>query len=478
MVQSVKRLPIFMVVTVGVFMSTLDSSMVNIALPSIMAAFRSSLYRTEWVVMIYLLTITVSLLFWGHLGDRFGRRGIYATGMLIFGAGSFLCGVSPYVSLLIFCRFLQAVGASMMMASGPALIREFFPTARLGRNLGLIGIAVSLGLMTGPSLGGFLIEYWSWRAIFFITAPIGLVFSLLALHILPGSAGPVDREQFDTLGSLAWAAAVTIALFALANPPSAWENPLFILMAGTGVIIFVLFIRHEYRAANPLFPLHLFTKKFFSVAVICALLSFSVLFTVTILTPFYLDRILGLSPSRIGMIMMAIPVSVLVVAPAAGWLSDHVGARYLTTVGLTVCTVSLFLLSRLTAHTAPSEVAWRLVLLGSGQAMFLSPNSASVLANVENRYAGVSAGLLATARNFGMLIGVAQAGMVFSLFYRKHTNGLDLKDFTSAHSQSFMSAQAATFLVAAAIGLAGIALSWLRGKELIKSRRGTVATRE
>ena len=471
MSHPVTKLPIFMVVAVGVFMSTLDSSMVNIALPSIMHEFHSSLYSTEWVVMVYLLTITVSLLFWGHLGDRFGRRKIYATGMLIFGVGSFLCGISPSIYLLIGCRLFQAIGASMMMASGPALIREFFPAARLGRNLGLIGIAVSLGLMTGPSLGGFLIEYQSWRAIFFVTAPIGLIFFLLALKVLPDSARSADHEKFDTIGSLAWAASATIALFALADPSSTWEDPLFSLMSVIGLVLFILFLRHETRVANPLFPLHLFKKRFFSIAVICALLSFSILFTVTILTPFYLDRILGLSASRIGMIMMAIPVSVLAVAPAAGWLSDHVGARYLTTIGLLTSTASLFLLSGLHTETTPIEVAWRLVLLGGGQAMFLAPNSASVLANIESHHAGVSAGLLATARNFGMLLGVAQAGTIFSFFYRKHSNGLDLKDFTTAHSQSFMTALEITFLTAGAIGLVGVILSWMRGKGLKRSRR-------
>jgi EmrB/QacA subfamily drug resistance transporter len=471
MSRPVKKLPIFFVVAVGVFMSTLDSSMVNIALPSIMHEFHSSLYSTEWVVMAYLLMITVSLLFWGHLGDRCGRRKIYALGMLIFGVGSFLCGISPNIYLLIGCRLFQASGASMMMASGPALIRESFPSARLGRNLGLIGIAVSLGLMTGPSIGGFLIEYQSWRAIFFVTAPIGLVFFLFAVNVLPGSSGPAVQEKFDTIGSLAWAASATIGLFALADPSSTWENPLFSLIAVIGLILFILFIRHETRIANPLFPLHLLHKRFFSIAVICAMLSFSILFTVTILTPFYLDRILGLSASRIGMIMMAIPVSVLAVAPAAGWLSDHVGARYLTTAGLLTSTVSLFLLTGLNTETTPIEVAWRLVLLGGGQAMFLAPNSASVLANVESYHTGVSAGLLATARNFGMLLGVAQAGTIFSYFYRKHSDGLDLKDFTAVHSQSFMSALEVTFLTAGAIGVVGVILSWLRGKGLRRSRR-------
>jgi len=359
----------------------------------------------------------------------------------------------------------------MMMASGPALIREFFPAARLGRNLGLIGIAVSLGLMTGPSLGGFLIEYQSWRAIFFVTAPIGFLFFLLALKVLPASTRAATQEKFDTIGSLTWAASATIGLFALATLPSTGDGPLFILLTGIGLLLFIFFIRHESRIANPLFPLHLFKRRFFSIAVVCALLSFSILFTVTILIPFYLDRILGLSASRIGMIMMSIPVSVLAVAPAAGWLSDHFGARYLTTIGLLISSVSLFLLTGLHTETTSVEAAWRLALLGAGQAMFLSPNSASVLANVENRHAGVSAGLLATSRNFGMLLGVALAGTIFTFFYRKHSNGLDLKDFTGTHSQSFMTSLEITFLTAAAIGLTGVILSWFRGKGLKKSRR-------
>jgi EmrB/QacA subfamily drug resistance transporter len=478
MVRPVKRFPIFVVVTTGVFMSTLDSSMVNIALPTIMREFHSSLYTTEWVVMIYLLTITVLLLFWGHLGDRIGRRRIYAAGMLTFGTGSFLCSISPSVALLITYRFLQAVGASMMMSSGPALIRDFFPTARLGRNLGLIGIAVSLGLMAGPSLGGILIEYFSWRYIFFITAPIGLIFSLFAWWVLPARKKTADTEAFDWLGSLAWTFSGSIALFLFAKPPAAWSDSWHFIAAASGLTVFYLFIRHEMRATNPLFPLHLFKRKFFSIAVICALISFSVLFSVTLLTPFYLDRVLGLTASRIGITMMAIPVSVGVVAPVSGWLSDHIGARYLTTAGLLVSVIGLLLLAALGAEVTPLAVAWRLALLGCGQAMFLAPNSASVLANVEDNCVGTSAGLLATARNFGMLLGIAQAGMIFSHFYQKYSGGLELRDFTPAQQSSFMAALQTAFLTAAAAGFAAVILSWLRGKELRKTRRQSLMSYE
>jgi MFS family permease len=358
----------------------------------------------------------------------------------------------------------------MMMSSGPALIRNFFPKAHLGRNLGLIGVAVSMGLMTGPSLGGVLIEYFSWRSIFFITAPIGLIFSLLAWHFLPSSGKRFD-ENFDTIGSLIWAALVTCAVLVLANPPSNWKNPIVYVTAAGGLAIFSFFIRHESTVANPLFPLRLFKRKFFSVAVICSLLSFSILFSVTLLTPFYLDRVIGLSTAHIGITMMAIPLSVLVVAPLSGYISDFIGARYLTTAGLLTSTGSLLLLTRLETTTTPLDLAWMLSILGAGQAMFLAPNSASVLANVQNNYAGVSAGLLATARNFGMLLGVAQAGMIFSFIFGKTTGGLDLSDFTKNQSHSFMTALHGAFFTAVIIGLGATFLSWMRGTELRKTRR-------
>lgn len=469
--QTGKKWPIFLVVATGVFMSTLDSSMVNIALPAIMLEFHSSLHNTKWVVMIYLLAITASLLFWGHLGDRLGRRRIYSLGMLIFGTGSLFCGISPRIAWLITFRFGQAVGAAMMMSSGPALIKEFFPTIHLGRNLGLIGMAVSLGLMTGPSLGGFLIEYLSWRSIFLVTAPLGLLFFLLARRVLPDSPAVKNHEKFDITGSMAWAVSVSVMALTIANPPDVCTSPLFLVLLGLGTFIFYLFLKHENSVPNPLFPLYLFKKRFFGIAVICVLLSFSILFSVTLLIPFYLDRVLGLSASRIGMIMLAIPISVLVVAPTSGWLSDRVGARYITTFGLLTSTSSLFLLAGLNSEATVLEVAVRLAFLGCGQAMFLAPNSASVLAHVKNDHAGVSAGLLATARNFGMLLGVAQAGMIFSFFYGKHTGGLDLKDFDPTQTHSFMMALKASFLAAGSMGMVGVILSWMRGPGLRRAGR-------
>ncbi|MCF6291318.1 MAG: MFS transporter [Desulfobacterales bacterium] len=456
---------VFAVVATGVFMSTLDSSMINVALPAIMNEFHSSLVLTQWVVMIYLLTITSSLLFWGHVADRVGRGRIYPAGMLLFGTASLVCSLAPHIGWLVCSRFFQAIGAAMMMATGPALVKDSTPVDRLGRSLGLIGIAVSGGLMAGPFLGGLLIEYISWRGIFFVTAPIGLLCSGLALFVLPreGTARP-DRG-LDLVGSAAWV--LFLAPLVLATTI---DSALAIIpLVGFSIIALFLFIRHENGAVDPILPLGLLKKRFFSAALLSALLSFTVLFSVIILIPFYLDRVQGLPALRIGLVMMAIPVSVLVVAPLAGWLSDYVSARFLTTLGLTTSTAGLLLLTGLSAQTHPLSVALHLSLLGCGQALFLSPNSASVLANVDSSKTGVSAGLLATARNLGMLLGVAQAGLIFSLYFGLNTGGLDLKDFGPQHVQSFMTALKASFLTTTAIGVASMLASWLRGP--LKARR-------
>jgi EmrB/QacA subfamily drug resistance transporter len=460
---SANKWPTFLIVATGVFMSTLDSSMVNIALPFIMKDFHSSLADTQWVVMIYLLAITATLLFWGHLSDRLGRGQIYTAGLLVFGLGSLACAFAPALPFLIFARFCQALGGAMMMAVGPAIIKETFPKEQLGRGLGLVGMAVSLGLMGGPSLGGFLLELASWRVLFFITVPLSLGCAFLAFRVLPKSA----RHQggpLDWLGSLTWAAALVLASLALthASAPS-WSATRLLLTAAAGAGALGCFIAIETRLPHPLLALSLFRNRNFSLAMISAVLSFTVLFGVILLIPFHLDRVLGLPPLKIGLVMLAIPSSILVVSPLAGWLSDYVGARLISTLGLGISTLGVAMLSRIEAATPPFIIAGQMLLLGLGQALFLSPNSASVLSQVEAGKAGAAAALLATARNLGMLLGIAQAALIFSLFFRGLTNGLDLRDFQPEHTAFFLTSLHAALLGAALTGLLGTTASWLRG---------------
>jgi MFS family permease len=203
-------------------------------------------------------------------------------------------------------------------------------------------------------------------------------------------------------------------------------------------------------------------KRFFTIGFVSALLSFLLLFFVLILIPFYLDLVLRLSPSRIGLIMTAIPLAAMVAAPVAGWLSDSLGAKILSTLGLVFSTIGLLLLAFLSPETQPAGVAGRLIFLGLGQAIFLSPNSASVLARMGEKNSGTAAALLATARNLGMMLGVALAGLFFSFFFRQITGGVELKEYSMAHAGDFCLALRSSFLLVSVVGLGAVFLSWQR----------------
>jgi EmrB/QacA subfamily drug resistance transporter len=457
----------FFLVAIGVFMATMDSSMVNVALPTIMRSFGATLAQAEWVALIYLLTITVTLLIWGRLADRLGKRKMYLLGMLVFGLGSAACSVASTLLLLVVCRFVQAAGASMMMSSGPAIIKRVFPAHQLGRALGLIGVATSLGLMSGPVISGLLIRVYSWRALFLVTVPISLIcFAVGWFRLLPASpllsSSSHKREPFDCSGLLLWALVVIITAL-LATHYTMWSGTMrFVGLCGIAGL-FILLIVVERRAAEPLFPFALFRERHYAIAMICAALSFTVLFVVLILVPFYLDYVLGVPVDRIGLVMMAVPAAVFVVAPFSGWLYDRTGARILTTAGLALCCLALILLCLLDARSGMRDVAWRLAMLGAGQALFLSPNSASVLATAPLRYVGITSGMLATVRNLGMLAGVTLAGVVFGGVFSWLSGGLDVKDFTPAHVAAFITALRISFGLAAILALVGVILSGRRG---------------
>jgi EmrB/QacA subfamily drug resistance transporter len=398
----------FLLVATGVLLSTMDSSMINVALPSIMRSFSASLAATQMVVLVYLSTITIFLVFWGHLSDIWGRGQIYLKGMLIFAIASCGCYLSLSLSMLIAFRFLQGLGAAMMMASGPAIIKMVFPVDQLGRGLGLVGLATSFGLMCGPVISGFLIHFFSWRLIFLVTLPLSLSMCLIGhIGLLSNLQNSVERHRrtFDWPGFVLWGMMVVffVVLVSLADNLTTGR---YLIAALFFIALISIFLWMERRAAEPLIPVDLFRKRYFSTAMITAGLSFAVLFVILLLIPFYLDYILELSSDRIGLIMLSVPVTLVVVSPLSGWLYDQIGARMLTTLGLAVSCLAILSMLGFTAETNEWSVAARLALLGTGQAIFLSPNSASVLAQVSEQYVGIAAGLLATARNLGMLLGV------------------------------------------------------------------------
>ncbi|MBC8208956.1 MAG: MFS transporter [Desulfobulbaceae bacterium] len=463
------RWPLFILVATGVLLSTMDSSMINVALPVIMAEFGVRLAAVQWVVLIYLLTITSSLLFWGRLGDRLGAGRIYLAGMLVFALGSLACSLSLSLVQLILFRLFQGLGAAMMMANGPAMIRLAFPVESLGRMLGLIGVVTSVGLMTGPLVSGALIHYFSWRMMFLATLPVscsGLVLSFF--YLLPalrqsGVAEDRPAQPFDWVGLLLW----TLLVLLLVSGASVFQTA-----SSTGRLLgglltaclLVVFLRHQRRAVSPFLPLDILAVPRYGLALLAAAISFAVLFVVLILTPFYLHHILRFDPRALGLVMMSVPAAVFVVAPLAGLLHDRVGARIPATSGLLICAAALLLLSRLSLSASLAQLIIPLMLLGCGQALFLSPNSAAVLGHAAPEQGGIMSGLLATSRNLGMLCGTALAGLVFASFFAHLTGGLDVRDYSPAQADAFIRALRYTFLLTAGLSLVGVVVSVRRGE--------------
>ncbi len=452
-------------VATGVFLATMDSSMTNVALPSIMRSFGSSLPQTEWVVLIYLLTITVSLLFWGGLADRYGKSTVYLAGMFIFTVGSLACYVAVSLVGLCFFRFVQAIGAAMMMATGPAIIKMVFPMRKLGMALGAIGVATSTGLMLGPVISGVLIHNYSWRIIFLVTVPVSLTVFIIGWFWLRPKymhdEKTTNSNSTDWSGVMLWATLISAVVF-LSTIHS--QMSMRMVLGSVVIISFltVIFIKIELKQDFPLLPLVLFRRRSYAIAIFSATISFTVLFVVLILMPFYMDYILNFSTHQIGVVMMSIPISVFLVSPISGILFDRIGARFLTTSGLAIAAFSLLWICLLNEHSSALDIAWRLALLGCGQALFLSPNSAEVLASVDSDQVGISSGLLATARNLGMLSGVTLAGLLFGVVFSNLTGGLDLKQFQPELAGSFMTALIVTFGVTAVLSLSGAILSGLR----------------
>ena len=459
-----RKWPVFLVVTTGVFLSTMDSSMVNVALPSIMRAFSSELVQVQWVVLVYLLTITVTLLFWGITADYIGKDFLYLAGITVFCAGSVGCSQAASLGWLIMFRLAEGTGAAMMMSAGPAIIRDVFPRDDIGKALGLVGIATSIGLMSGPLTSGLLLKLFSWRAVFLVNVPVCVLLLFLGRRVLkkPGVISePTKSAMFDWKGAFFWMMLISsLILYAHFLPSFSVVGKLlgFLLI----VVFGVLFVWAERTRKSTILPLHLFGKKYYHIGLITSALSFAVLFVVLILMPFYLDYIKDIRADMIGAVMMSVPLTLFIVSPTAGYLYDRFGSRYLTTGGLLCSFAALLLLCTIDGDSSLFGIGWRLALLGMGQSMFLSPNTASLLTRIKDADASITSGLLATARNLGMLVGSAFAGIVFAAWFDWFGDGMKLSSYAPTQASVFMSALHATFFCAAFFSLGAAVISWQR----------------
>jgi EmrB/QacA subfamily drug resistance transporter len=449
----------------GIFLSTIDGSIVNLALPTLSRNFGSPFAVVQWVVLAYLLTISTLLLSVGRLGDMAGKKNLYAAGFIIFTIGSMLCGIAPTVYWLIAFRVVQGLGAVMLTALGLAILTEAFPPGERGKALGIGGAVVSVGIVVGPVLGGLIIGAFSWRWIFYVNVPVGIAGTLLAIRYVPGIK-PAGGQRFDYAGAVT----LFVSLFSLLTALT-WGQELgfahrrTLLLLANAALFAILFVVIERRAKQPMIDFRLFRNGQFSVGLVTGFITFVAIAGTTLLLPFYLENVLGYDPRQVGLLLAVVPISLGVTAPIAGSLSDRLGTRLMTVVGLAVLVVGYYTLSTLDAGTSAAGYILRFLPIGIGMGIFQSPNDSAIMGSATQNQLGMVSGTLAATRTVGQTAGVALLGALWAgraLYY----SGTDVIDgATGASAMAQAAALQDTFLITMAMVAAALllaAVAWRR----------------
>ena len=401
-------------VGVGVFLATVDGSIINVSLPTLVRSLDTEFAVVQWVVLGYLLTLTTFMLSIGRIADIVGKKTIYMLGFVVFTVGSALCGLAVSVYWLIASRVLQAVGAAMIMALGAAILTEAFPPEERGKAMGMIGAIVSVGIVIGPALGGVIIGTLSWRWIFYVNLPVGVLGTILVARNVPDFK-PAGRQRFDYLGALTLCLSLLTLLLGLTfGQQQGFFTPIVGLMIGLWLLLLIIFIRIETKVSQPMIDLKLFGNMLFSINLATGFISFVGLAGVMILMPFYLENILGYKITHVGLLMGIVPVMLGITAPFAGALSDRAGTRRITVIGLAIMLVGFLAAGTLTQNTSAWGYLIRMSILGLGIGTFISPNNSAIMGSASRRQLGVVSGFMAVTRTLGQTVGVAVMGAVWA----------------------------------------------------------------
>jgi EmrB/QacA subfamily drug resistance transporter len=397
-------------VSMGIFLATIDGSIVNVALPTLVKEFNTDFSIIQWVVLGYLLTISTLILGIGRLGDMLGKKKLYAAGFIVFTLGSVLCGLSPTVYWLIGFRVLQGLGSALIMALGMAIVTEAFPPQERGMALGITGAVVSVGIAIGPSLGGLIISQLSWRWIFFVNLPVGILGTLMVFQFVH-SLNPTRKQKFDYVGAVTLFLSLACLLLGMTLGQQIGFNrlPVYVLLVGW-LVLMGLFIWIEWQTREPMINLDMFKNRLFSINLTNAFISFIGISGTIILLPFYLQNILGHDMLMVGLLLCVIPVTMGISSPLAGALSDRFGTRIISVIGLLLSLVGFYAASTMDGQTSTLGYVLRIFPLGLGMGIFHSPNNSAIMGAVPPSHLGIASGLVSVARTLGQTVGIAILG--------------------------------------------------------------------
>lgn len=452
---------ILTVVLMSTFMSTLDSSIVNVALPKMATSLNVTTSSIQLVVTSYLIVIAGIVLIFGKLGDMLGKSRMFKIGVGLFTFGSLLCGMSKSFLMLIVSRIVQAIGAAGTMANNQGIITETFFKNERGKALGFLGISISLGSIIGPGLGGFIVGAVSWEYVFLINVPIGIIALYYACKLLPNDKNKV-HGKLDYIGAILFMFTIVPLFMALEEGLNiGFTHPIIILGFIVAVISFMIFILVEKRKEDPLLQLSIFSNKLFSLSIFCAFITFIAIFCNNIVLPFYLQDVMNFSPQHAGLILMVNPLIMIVVSPTSGNLSDKIGSEILTFVGLILVSLGLFLMSTFNVDSTVLSMVLFIAIMSVGMGLFQPPNNSLIMSTVPMDKLGIAGSINALMRNLGMVCGIALATtLLYSMMSFKI--GYPVTDYVAGRNDVFIYGLRAVYIAAAVISLIGASLTFLR----------------
>ncbi len=400
----------------GSGLAFLDGTVVNVALPEIGRDLDASTSSLQWILNGYLLSLASLILLGGSLGDRYGRRRIFVFGVGLFTVASLLCAIAPSVELLIAARLLQGVGGALLTPGSLAMIEASFRPAdrakAIGAWSGLSGVATALG----PLLGGYLVDAVSWRAIFLINLPVGVLVMVMARRHVPETRDPRAGGRLDYPGAVLAALGLAGTTYALIEAPDAGASPLVLIAAIGGVAALVAFLVVERRSANPMMPLGIFSSKQFSAANLVTFVVYTALGGVFFLLVAFLQISLGYSAVAAGAASLPVTVLLLALSARSGALAQRIGPRVPLTVGPLVIAAGLLLMTRIDpGESYVSAVLPAVIVFGLGLVLVVAPVTATVLAAADERNAGIASGINNAVSRVGGLLAVAVLPVVAGL---------------------------------------------------------------
>jgi len=434
-------------------LSSLGTSIANVALPTLAQAFDATFQNVQWVVLAYLLASTTFIVGAGRFGDIAGRRRVLLAGIVLFTVASILCGIAPTLGLLLAARAAQGLGAAMMMAMTMALVGEAVPKEKTGSAMGLLGTMSAVGTALGPSLGGVLIAGFGWRAIFLVSVPLSVLTFFLTYRALPIDRRAPDavRGKFDKPGTLLLA--LTLAAYALAMTMGRGSfGPLNIALLLTAAVGTGLFVRTEVRVAEPLVPLAALGDAMLRAGLATSVLVSTVLMATLVVGPFYLTQALALDAAMVGLVVSVGPVVVALTGVPAGRIADRYGARRMTIAGLTGIAAGSFLLAMLPTSLGIPGYVVPIAVITMGYALFQTANNTVVMTDIPADRRGVISGILNLSRYLGLTSGAAVMGAVFAL-------ASATTDITTARPEAIATGMRITFAGAAILIAVALAIA-------------------